>query len=400
MRTTIPVAVVLAAALVGAAAPTTAAGASAAAAGDALERIRASSVEAIQDAGELRDPTGSTAAGSTAAPPGYETDRIAGANRYITSALISRATYLDASTVDDRLYFGQVVFVTTGQNYPDALAAGPAAASLFGSILLVPSRGTVPTEVLDEISRLHGESPPAGTAVVVLGSEDAVSDEVAWQVFAAAPGSPEKVRLAGKNRYDTAAKLAEFVVAWDESGDTPVPVDPDTVYLASGETYADALAGGAAAAWEYAPLLLTQSGRLPAETEAALRSGRYSTVKILGSPATISDAVESRVRSVLPGADIVRYAGTNRFETAAMMNADAFGEPDAEIHLASGINYPDALAVAPRVNLTWGPTVLTLPSCLPTASADTIDALTPWMVTALGRSQTVSDAALAGTVCP
>lgn len=385
----------LAAALFAAAVPSAAGGPTVTAPDEVLEGIRATSVSTLRQADELR-----TATASDVMLPSYQTDRIAGSDRFVTSALISRAIYDDSAGQDFGLRFGQVVFVTTGQNYPDALAAGPAAGSLFGSILLVPSRGTVPAPVIDEIKRLHGMSPPAGTSVVVLGSEDAISNEVATQVFNAAPGSPERVRLAGKNRYDTAARLAELVVAWDESGDQPVPVEPDTVYLASGETYADALAGGAAAAWEYAPLLLTQAETLPKETEEALRAGGYSTVKILGSSATVSEAVAARVASVLPAADVVRYAGANRFETAAMMNADAFGEIDAEIHLASGINYPDALAVAPRVNLTWGPTVLTLPSCLPAASADTIEALAPWMVTALGRSQTVSDAALTGTVCP
>lgn len=389
------VSALLAAALVAAAAPTTAGGTTATGPEDVLADIRTTSVDALRQADELRTTTE-----SDATLPGYAIDRIAGSDRYVTSALISQATYDDAGGQDYGLPFGQVVFVTTGQNYPDALAAGPAAASLFGSILLVPSRGTVPKPVVDEIRRLHGMSPPTGVSVVVLGSEDAVSPEVASQVFGAAPGSPDLVRLAGKNRYDTAARLAELVVAWDESGDSPVPVEPNTVYLASGQTYADALAGGAAAAWEYAPLLLTQAASLPRETEAALKAGGYSTVKILGSSATVSEAVAARVASLLPGADIVRYAGANRFETAAMMNADAFADTDTEIHLASGTNYPDALAVAPRVNLTWGPTVLTRATCLPPASAGTIDAVAPWMVTALGRSQTVSDAALTGTVCP
>ena len=65
-------------------------------------------------------PTGSAGAGSSAnyvIPPSAVT-RLAGPDRYGTAAAVSQATF--APNVP-------VVYIATGQNYPDALAGGPAA---------------------------------------------------------------------------------------------------------------------------------------------------------------------------------------------------------------------------------------------------------------------------------
>jgi len=74
-------------------------------------------------------------------------DRIAGPNRYATAAAVSKSTF-DSSGV---------IFIATGENFPDALAGGPVAGQLGGPILLV-QKDAVPGNTSNEIARLTGES--------------------------------------------------------------------------------------------------------------------------------------------------------------------------------------------------------------------------------------------------
>lgn len=88
--------------------------------------------------------------------------RTAGADRYATGAAVSAESI--AGPVD-------IVVVTTGQAFPDALAGAALAAALDTSLLLVP-RGCVPDVVRNEIDRL------GATRMVVLGGTAAVINAV------------------------------------------------------------------------------------------------------------------------------------------------------------------------------------------------------------------------------
>jgi hypothetical protein len=89
-------------------------------------------------------------------------DRRAGADRYATAAAISAASFAPGVPV---------VFIATGQSYPDALAGGPAAAKEGGPLLLV--RSFIPLATANELQRLG----PA--RIVVLGGAGVVSAAVA-----------------------------------------------------------------------------------------------------------------------------------------------------------------------------------------------------------------------------
>jgi hypothetical protein len=91
-----------------------------------------------------------------------------------------------------------VVYVATGENFPDALGAGPAAATVAGPILLVTQNG-IPSETAAELTRL------APDKIIIVGGTAVVSSSVESGLGAYA-GSVE--RIAGANRYETAAKLS------------------------------------------------------------------------------------------------------------------------------------------------------------------------------------------------
>ncbi|MFE5410550.1 cell wall-binding repeat-containing protein [Microbacterium sp. NPDC056569] len=103
------------------------------------------------------------------------TRRIAGADRFETAVEISREFFPDGA---DRVY------LTNGRNFPDALAAGPAA-GLAGAPILLTEPGSVPAVVLEEIERL-------GVAQIhVLGDPNAVSLAAEAQVAVFAPPSQD-----------------------------------------------------------------------------------------------------------------------------------------------------------------------------------------------------------------
>jgi hypothetical protein len=91
-----------------------------------------------------------------------------------------------------------VVYVATGENFPDALGAGPAAAIVKGPILLV-TQNSIPGETAAELTRL------APDKIIIVGGTAVVSASVE-SGLAAYAGTVE--RIAGANRYDTAAKLS------------------------------------------------------------------------------------------------------------------------------------------------------------------------------------------------
>ena len=234
------------------------------------------------------------------AAPASAAVRIAGPTRYETAAEVARAAGESTGAV-----------LVRGDAFPDALAA----AGLGGPILLT-ERDALPASTaaaLDDLAIEH---------VTVLGGTGAVSTAVEAQVTAMGISVD---RIAGADRYTTAA-AASF--------------DADIAVLASGETFADALAIGPYAHRESIPVLLTQRDALPAATAEAL--AHRNRVIVVGGTAAVSAAVEQQVRDL--GVVVERVAGPSRQETAIAV-AGLFDAP-ARVVLARGDKFPDALAAA------------------------------------------------------
>jgi len=115
----------------------------------------------------------------------------------------------------------QVVYVATGENFPDALGAGPAAALVKAPILLV-ARDHIPAETATELTRLHP------FAIIIIGGTAVVSADVETQLESYATSV---TRIAGANRYDTAAKLSAATF--------PTTLDADTLDGRDGLVYAN-----------------------------------------------------------------------------------------------------------------------------------------------------------------
>ncbi len=181
--------------------------------------------------------------------------RIAGADRYATSAAISKSGY-DPGV--------PVAYIATGANFPDALAGAALAASTGGPVLLVSPTG-IPSSIATELRRLRPGK------IVIFGGSGAVSAQTAQALAAYTAGSVS--RISGADRYATAAAVA-----------ARFPTDLDAAYVATGLGFADALAGAAAAGHRGLPIVLTAPKALPAPTASALSRLRPGQIIVLGGP--------------------------------------------------------------------------------------------------------------------
>ncbi|WP_161958470.1 cell wall-binding repeat-containing protein [Ornithinimicrobium cavernae] len=270
--------------------------------------------------------------------------RVQGENRYDTSARIAA-----------EFPAGQdVVYLANGTNFPDALAGAALAAKHEAPVLLV-QQDRIPQPVAAQLDRLD----PA--RIVVLGGTGAVGSAVVEQARTHAT-SGEVTRLAGENRYETSRAIADTY-----------PTGISTVYVASGTAYPDALAGGAAAGRNDRPLLLTHPTQLPSATAAALDRLDPGRIVILGGSGAVSEAVARTLAQHTDG-DVTRIAGADRYETAALI-ARTFPDHRSRVFVATGTDFPDALAGSAFAGGEHNPVLLAQPYRLPQSSRAAIASL-------------------------
>ncbi len=173
-------------------------------------------------------------------------------------------------------------------------------------------------------------------------------------------------RIAGADRYQTAVLVSSAAFA----------PGVERVFLASGIDYPDALSAAPIAAALGAPLLLTARDALPAVVVTELaRLAPTAEVVIVGGTAVVSTAVESRLRQL--GYTVSRVLGLDRYDTSrALITAHA--APSTTVYLATGRNFPDALAAAAAAGSVAAPVLLV------DGSAATLDAPTLALLAARG----------------
>jgi putative cell wall-binding protein len=301
--------------------------------------------------------------------------RLSGADRYATAVEISKYAFQQQSPA---VQFD--VMVASGTNFPDALAAGPVAASLGGPLLLVPGDGVLPTTVSDELTRLTPFS------VTIAGGTTAVSSSVQTQLNGF--GALFVERMSGLNRYETAAQLADLIPT------------PGTIFIATGASFPDALGGSAAAGALHGSLMLTDRSMLSAATAAELTLAKPSKVVVLGGTAVVDPSVLTQIQTLLPTAAVERWSGADRYATAAEISSKTYPLGAKTAYLASGASYPDALAGAPVAAMAGAPLLLTSKDCVPASTMAELTRLGATDIVVLGGPAAVSDAAANLTPCP
>lgn len=246
-----------------------------------------------------------------------EVVRLWGNNRAETSAAISRDAFEAAETC----------LIADGSNYPDALAGVSLAHAMNAPILLVSGKVKPESAVFQEISRLGAAD------LLILGGENAVKDE--WlEAFSGLTID----RLSGEDRFETAVLIAERLLS--------LKGNPDTLFFASSEGFADALSVGAAAAMLASPVLYLPPSGIPDEATAAFieKSGAEKAVILGGENAVSPDAEAALAEYSL---EVSRLWGSDRYATclAVLEEYDHLFDKTT-LSLASGLGFPDALTGA------------------------------------------------------
>lgn len=290
-------------------------------------------------------------------------DRVGGADRYETAALVAT----EFASAD-------VVYIASGADFPDALTArtppAPGASTQESSAVAAPVLLTelngLPQASKDALAQLD----PA--RIRIIGGTAVVSADVEAELGAYG----EVSRFAGANRYATSAAVSELF-----------PTDLSVVYIATGESFPDAMAGGAAAALNGSPVLLTMGGELPSETASALQRLDPQSVVVIGGPGAVSPTVASEIEAIVP--QVSRVAGADRYATSVAL-AQAV-EPDVSATLlASGESFPDALSGGALAGATGGPLLLTKPTALADGTWAEFERLSPEAITIVGGPAAVS----------
>lgn len=205
---------------------------------------------------------------------GLATRRVEGPTRFHTAAAIAE----HVGAFDDR------VFVATGENFADALAASGGSAHLTRPILLVQETA-LPAPTLATLQGL------GVSQVDLVGGPNAVSTAVEDQLRAA---GFTVTRIGGNDRFATAVALAQALEAEGLDFRRPVAASGD----GDGRTSPDALAAGPVAGRASTALLLVPRTQLhPAVADAIGDAEELAGVVIAGGPVAVSDTVRGQIDS-------------------------------------------------------------------------------------------------------
>jgi putative cell wall-binding protein len=185
-------------------------------------------------------------------------------------------------------------------------------------------------------------------------------------------------RIAGVDRYQTSVDIANAYLKT-----APAAV------IVSGESFPDGLAAGPLAALLGGPVLLTQRDTIPQTVLDELRTLQVTNVVIVGGQAAVSDAVATAITTAT-AITPERISGTNRYETAANVAA-RFPAAGAVAYVASGVDFPDALAAGAAAAGAGAPLLRVDHPRAPPAATAALSRLQPAEVRVLGGASAVSE---------
>ena len=204
------------------------------------------------------------------------------------------------------------------------------------------------------------------TDVLILGGTASVSAAVADELDETTCAVQ---RIAGNDRYETAAEIATSIGA-----DSVAAVDDLTTAIDRHRPRVRRCPGRRPARHrcegeDVLPVLLV-SDDVPEATSAAIDTLGIEQVIILGGTGAVPAAVQTDLEDQT-GNPAVRLAGANRYGTAVAIGefaADTLEFPVEETILASGLDFADALAGGPLGGVRQAPLLLTDPK--PAARGD------------------------------
>ena len=165
-------------------------------------------------------------------------------------------------------------------------------------------------------------------------------------------GTPEidYQRYAGSDRYTTSVNISR--AGWTSS---------QYAVLATGEDFPDALSSAPLSKKYNAPILLTNPKILTPSVESQMVGLKVKTIFIIGGTGAVSQSIQDKLSTM--GINFIRLSGRDRYETSAAIANYLGGK--AEVVIATGDNFPDALSIASYAAFKGIPILLTQKESLP-----------------------------------
>lgn len=265
-----------------------------------------------------------------ASPLVFPAERLSGQDRVETALKISQKGWDSAQTV----------ILCEYSDYPDAIASTPFAVSLNAPILLTKGDSIDP-RVLTELNRLNPKK------IILLGGTACLQPSIEKELAnLALPWE----RIGGADRYETSILLAK-------------QVSSDSLILANGDNFPDALSAATFAGIKQIPIVLT-STKLPNSVIQYYRETKPQHLFVIGGEAVIPSADLTKNKLTVE----TRLAGLDRYETNAKVTSfmkDTYQSDD--LFLASGITFPDAVAGTVLASKFKAPLLLTEKEDIPPA---------------------------------
>lgn len=145
-------------------------------------------------------------------------------------------------------------------------------------------------------------------------------------------------RVYGSNRYETSRNIADKLME-------NIDVDKfNSVIIASGTNFPDALAGSYLASVTGAPIILTNNNRSIDMNWVEANVSNNANVYVLGGAAAVSKKIETQLKKY----NVERLAGTTRYETnlIVLKRAIALGGNTKDILVCAGSNFADSLSAS------------------------------------------------------
>ncbi|WP_242876202.1 cell wall-binding repeat-containing protein [Desulfosporosinus hippei] len=212
-----------------------------------------------------------------------QTIRLAGNDCYATSVKIAGQLQVETGTP---------VVLVSGEKYPDALSVSSIAAQRGYPILLVQKNG-IPDVVKEKIEAIKPDK------VYIIGLQGAVSEDVEKEagLLSGLPAE-DLIRIGGENCYDTSLAVVQyFLPSLSDNSGSGYPSKVQTVCIATGNNFPDALAGSVYAAQHKAPIILVDVN-LPEQVILYLEAGGLSKTAIFGGEYVVGKGIEDQLRKL------------------------------------------------------------------------------------------------------
>lgn len=194
--------------------------------------------------------------------------------------------------------------------------------------------------------------------------------------------TPTITRFGGIDRHQTSVLLSRHFFS-----------SAKAVVIARSDLFPDSLTASVLAASLSSPLLITPRDILNDAVKLEIERLSPETVYIIGGEGAISKNVENQLKNLPSVKNVIRIAGSDRYETAVKVAekvASITGEI-MKIVIATGENFPDALSVAPLAGYQGYPIILVKKDQVPLSVLNFLKTYRPQEALIIGGTGVVSD---------